>query len=151
MDMTDITITEAKAIELLREVVEGHEDYVYQKPEGVKVCVYTGRNNEPSCIVGHALAKAGVPLEVLHAIDFGGAVYVNHWDKDEPERTTDEGEELPNGTGINDSEVLYWLGKNDVHIDARARGIFAAAQREQDSGTTWGGAFARATQNAGGR
>jgi len=149
--MTDITITEAKAVELLREVVEGHEDYRYQKPEGVKVCVYTGPDNSPSCIVGHALAKAGVPLEVLHAIDFGGAEYLDDWDENDPVKVTDVGQELPNGTGIGDSEVIYWLNKNDVQLDDRAVRLFAVAQSEQDSGTSWGTAFREATARLGAR
>lgn len=71
-----IHITLDRAVDLLREAVaERGENYVYEYPENAMgSCVYVvtdyGDNDElipvaPSCIVGTAMHKAGVPLDFM--------------------------------------------------------------------------------------
>jgi hypothetical protein len=61
--VSDIVVIDApRALELLREVVEGKEDYVYWNFDEVndaKKCRYFV-DGQPSCLVGHALVRAGV-------------------------------------------------------------------------------------------
>lgn len=61
-------LTRVRAVELLEELVaEFGEDYVYRPPDGTH-CVYV-HDDRPSCGVGHVLARAGVPVEVLASVD----------------------------------------------------------------------------------
>lgn len=57
-------INAAKALDLLGEVVEGREDFVYFRvtDEGYGTCQYFA-DGQPSCIVGHVLAKVGIPVD----------------------------------------------------------------------------------------
>lgn len=63
-----MTITKAKAIEDLKEIIsEKGEDFVYRtRPD--QNCVYV-RNGEPSCLIGRLFHKWGVPLENLASYD----------------------------------------------------------------------------------
>ncbi|MFJ8818180.1 hypothetical protein [Amycolatopsis thermoflava] len=71
---TEIVIDVDRALQLLREVVaERGADTVYQpvrlgasRPDRAPLpnCVYA-HNGAPSCLVGHALHRAGVPVEDL--------------------------------------------------------------------------------------
>lgn len=61
------TIDARRALELLIDIVDQYgEDFVYQRVTRFdgEVCVYTD-NGQPSCIVGHALVRAGCPDTVL--------------------------------------------------------------------------------------
>ncbi len=64
-----LTITYQDALAALRAAVaEKGEDYVYEKvgaDDGINSCVYKTENNEPSCIVGNALVRLGVPIRSL--------------------------------------------------------------------------------------
>ena len=61
-------VTWFRAYELLRELVaEFGEDYVYEPPDG-EACRYV-HDGRPSCGVGYVLVRAGVPVEVLQAVD----------------------------------------------------------------------------------
>ena len=75
--MTDKTLTYERAKELLLQVTEGREDYVYQNPdpEHPAAC-YNHWNGEPSCLIGHAIAADGIDLveEVGAELDAAGAV-----------------------------------------------------------------------------
>lgn len=53
-------LTAGRALLLLREVVAGQEDFIYRTDGAESVCVYF-RSGQPSCLVGHVLAKAGFP------------------------------------------------------------------------------------------
>jgi hypothetical protein len=73
-----ITLTEEQAVTLMRQVVfEYGEDYTYTAPEvedpdlGVSgsTCMYV-LNNKPSCLLGHVLHRAGVPLQTLHQHEY---------------------------------------------------------------------------------
>lgn len=52
-------------------VAEKGEDYVYERNEEAR-CTYV-RDGAPSCIVGHLLAKIGVPIEELAQRETRGA------------------------------------------------------------------------------
>jgi hypothetical protein len=61
-------LTRDRAVELLEELIaEFGADYVYQPPDGTH-CVYV-HDDQPSCGVGHVLARAGVPVDVLASVD----------------------------------------------------------------------------------
>jgi hypothetical protein len=138
------TITAETALELLRKARnEKGSDYKYEAIERDSggTCVYTTPDNEPSCIVGHALAYAGVPLSVLHAIDYGGATVTIKNDYDEYERTYELGMD---DTPISDAEVLDWLERNGYELSSGAVDLFRIAQAAQDAGNTWGEAVHRA-------
>lgn len=106
-----------RALDLLRRVVEGREDYVYQRltdGSGEDVCAYFDlTTGQPSCLVGHVLAEVGVTLDTL------------------PDRHNV-------GSGIHHLDVP------GVEMTRGARRVLSAAQRAQDRGTPWGEAAARA-------
>lgn len=116
-----VKIDGARALELLTHQVRDHEDFEYKSPEGRRpgVCVYQFEGC-PSCLIGKALAEAGVPLEAL-----------KHWDK-RGGSTPIAIAELPEG----------------FEMTAKARRVFASAQATQDRGDTWGQALQAAIQAA---
>jgi hypothetical protein len=106
------------AIRLLREVVAGREDYVYERVladidndgHPAPSCLYYV-DGKPSCVVGHVM---------------------NRWDPDfRP----------PEGS----SPRLMAMFPGDP-VSALAAEVFAAAQEKQDEGCTWGTALAAAEQ-----
>lgn len=63
-----MTITKAKAIEDLKEIISKKgEDFVYRTSYG-QTCVYV-QNGEPSCLIGQLFHRWGVPLVVLAQYD----------------------------------------------------------------------------------
>jgi hypothetical protein len=80
--MSELRIDINTVRELAKEVTEGREEYIYIDPNGMKAdtlyatCVNWDRvKDEPSCIVGHILFRAGVPKERLIA-DIGESAEV---------------------------------------------------------------------------
>jgi hypothetical protein len=59
--------TERKLVDALREVAAGRPDYAYEPPGDGVECLYV-HNGAPSCLVGHALHRLGVPLGALYVI-----------------------------------------------------------------------------------
>lgn len=111
-----IRIDKDRALQLLREVVQGREDFVYEAPPDGSDrprCVYAD-GDCPSCVVGHAMSWAGATPEQVRQMD-----------------------EAKDG-GI-DLLKVPWLDLND-----EARAVFFAAQQLQDNGKTWGAALAAA-------
>lgn len=103
-------LTGRRAIELLREVVAGKEDFVYEAPDPeLKLCVYT-YGGACSCLVGHALLKAGYDIEQIRALD-----------------VVRDG--LPTGAGD--------IPNHLPDVTHAAADIFDAAQAVQDNGQTW--------------
>lgn len=100
-----------RALELLTDVVEGREQYVYEGPAdkefGGTKCVYQD-GGQPSCVVGHALVRAGATPDQLIALD-DGAIGADHLY-----------EYLPD------------------HVSRGACEVFSKAQGYQDTGYTWG-------------
>jgi hypothetical protein len=111
-----IEIDGPKALDLMAEVVAGREDYVYERAGGF--CVYAA-NGQPSCLVGQALARAGVTVAMLEEMDSKFETDIQH--VREPEGLT---------------------------LDDEARDFFGVAQRRQDDGEPWGKALADAEAEA---
>jgi len=62
-------LTYDRALELLREVIaEKGEDFVYEPIGEDETCLYV-HDDQPSCIVGHVLVRAGVSLPELVAVE----------------------------------------------------------------------------------
>lgn len=114
-----IYIDMPKALEALRKAVEERgEDYVDRDAviEGGGGCVYV-RNGQPSCIVGTALAIAGVPAGDMNYPRLGVIGLVGRL----------------SGRGI-------------AGFSSGATGVLREAQLAQDSGKPWGDALAAAKE-----
>src|SRR5690606_26186179 len=86
--MTDKTLTYERAKELLLQVIEGREDYVYENPNPGPVhqdACYNHWKGKPSCLIGHAIAADGIDLveKVAADADAAGAVQSTYgqWDE----------------------------------------------------------------------
>ena len=120
-----ITIDGPRALELLREVVKGKEDYVYVNAIGEQAddtgnitCSYS-HGPQPGCVVGHVLYSAGATIDQLIQLD--------HF------------------TG---SGSIEFATAEALDISREARVLLAAAQYAQDTGLTWGTALATAERAA---
>lgn len=114
-----IKIDGQRAYELLEQAVaQRGGDYVY---EGV--CLYT-EDGKPRCGVGLALALGGVPLDVLHYIDYSAA----------PDGSSSN---RFDNTAINEPEILEYLESRGVVLTASAQGVLRAFQTDQDLGFRW--------------
>lgn len=141
-----IEIGKEQAIALLeRAVQEKGAEYQYRPTEGEHgpTCAYADKRNDvPSCIVGHALAYVGVPVDTLRILDNAD----NGWgDRDITYEPQVEGHEVPVDTSITelvDSGALEEIA--GVRVTLEARNIFAIAQFRQDNRATWGIAVADA-------
>ena len=123
-----VSINARQALDLLEEVVEGNEDFVYTPPapEGNADCAYVHRDSEgslvPGCIVGHALHRAGVDLWKFAPIE---------------------------GLQI-DGDVDGTPATDVLGVDATPEAVYvlAAAQSVQDGGRPWGEALEAAREAA---
>lgn len=123
------TIDRDRAVQLLQQQVEKvGADHIYVLDENQRQCVYFDREGCPSCIVGHVLAEVGVKAGQVH----------EQW------RTPYSISDMGNGISINSVDV------EGVEMTEGARIVFAAAQRRQDQGSTWGEALAGAELAASG-
>lgn len=135
-------IDKSKALELLHKAVdEKGNDYVYPRGTGLasQTCTYE-RNGEPSCIVGHALAYVGVPVEHLKVLDSLSDPAIGN---DTTIATLEEDYEVGAEASYFDPETdigpSAWLETNDdVVLTEEALLVFATAQNRQDAGTPWG-------------
>lgn len=135
MTAETILIDTDRALALLHEVVDPNPGFIYQpgkNPDsGASACLYV-RDGEPSCLVGHVLARAGVAVEDLARMDEG---------------TPDSGtEDEPAGDGDSESafEVLWENGALPDYLEVTpdAADILMHVQSRQDQGTPWGDALA---------
>src|SRR5690606_19556981 len=121
-----VSINARQALDLLEEVVEGNESFVYTTPEVLADCAYVHRDSEgslvPSCIVGHALHRAGVDLWKFAPIE---------------------------GLQI-DGDVDGTPATDVLGVDATPEAVYvlAAAQSVQDGGRPWGEALEAAREAA---
>lgn len=114
-----IKLDKATTKRLLDEAVAARgEDYVYEQPIA-DWCVYT-YDGKPSCIVGHVLDAAGIPLEELERGDAG------YW-----------------GAG---RLVENLENKGLLETDYGTRQALIGAQWRQDDGDTWGEAVNSVTR-----
>lgn len=116
-----IELTYTTAVEILDGLVEEFgDDYVYPRGENGK-CDYV-RDGKPSCIVGHVLAKVGVPIERLEVADAG--VF---------------------GCGVSAFGLLSALHAEYVlRFDGSVRNLLTEAQCRQDGSAPWGEAVKQA-------
>lgn len=94
-------------------VVEYGADTIYDLPN----CVYQ-HSGEASCLIGKALFKMGVPVEVLGILD----------------NVEDDG-------SISSHRVRVTLEENNIFLDSDAADYAEAAQNMQDSREPWGAAL----------
>jgi len=120
--MTQIVIDAERAIELLRNRVQGNEDFVYPRLDGDLSCKYES-DGCPSCLIGCVLFDTGVSVEDLKNMDL---LYEKMIDTD-----------------IGSLYALDNLPSN-VRITRQAVDIFSAAQSAQDTGLSWGKALEKA-------
>lgn len=120
-----ITITGEDALRLLKEVVaERGEDFVYEPVKKTdpldpgQTCFYI-KDGVPSCGVGLALSKFGVPNEVLERMDMD----------------TDEAQEGTGITGPNSTQVLWEAG---YMMEPSAQVLFLNFQASQDARNPYG-------------
>jgi hypothetical protein len=120
--MTVIEIDEARALELLREVVaEAGEDFVYKinlDPDAT--CLYV-KGGCPDCMIARALAKAGATIKQLESFD-----------------SLNESRDTSIDTVAPRAD---WLQLTDEALK-----VFTVAQQNQDTCETWGDAL-RAAEN----
>lgn len=120
----DLSVEEVRAL-IVRAIEEKGADYRYQMPTQVdretgdewQDCVYVA-NGQPSCLVGHVLVMAGVPM--LDIAPFEGTSADATWGS------------------LMDGTPHTYVRDDDASVVAQA---LWAAQREQDSGKTWGEAL----------
>lgn len=67
--MTPIHIDGERALRLLRQVVAGNEDYVYEGPDPWTRQYAHG--DDCGCLIGHVLRSAGATMDQLRALDSG--------------------------------------------------------------------------------
>lgn len=108
-----IELTISTAVEILDELVEEFgSDYVYESTDGRWHYV---RDGKPSCIVGHVLAKVGVPIERLEVADT--ALF---------------------GAGMAAATLLCRLAEEEVlTCDVPTGTLLSEAQYNQDARETW--------------
>lgn len=106
------------AVSLAEEVVSGREDFVYLEPGHYTDCLYE-KNGEPSCLVGHMLFNAGVPVEDLHRLDNLTHPQIDKFDT---------------------SEARVVVPKL-FDVDEKTIEFVAVLQQKQDSGLSWGDAL----------
>lgn len=98
-------------------VAEFGFDHKYAVPEDYGVCVYFAAENgefEPSCLVGHILARYGITYKQLDSRD------------------------------CNTSNIVTVFGQGYVKGDERTRAFLADLQAAQDAGDSWGRALVSA-------
>lgn len=116
--MDKIVLNKAQVLSITGDLLtEFGEDYVYQPQGEEQRCDYV-RGEEPSCIVGQILYRAGVPLGRLREAD--AATY---------------------GAGVPaDNLIMSLIDEGVLSSDVGVIPFLAAVQREQDAGEPWGSA-----------
>lgn len=109
-------ITAIEAVRLLEQVAEDKGPETRYQAPGPSGCVYVHKG-APSCIVGHALHRSGIKIDVIASLD---------------DRTNDGGS-IPIGT--NAEEIPNYLPDSFTRTAASIMGF---VQREQDSAVAWG-------------
>lgn len=121
-EQTQVVKDEHDAIEALRTVVAGREDFVYHSPDGAAgLCVNFNVLDayRPSCVVGHVLDLWGLPQELRPVAADGSVHRVNLKLRDK---------------------------RSPFVMSMEAMQVLAAAQKFQDEQGTWGGALAKAEE-----
>lgn len=110
-------ISAVSVINMLGEIVDGHEDYVYDGEWG---CVYFEESGAPSCLVGHVLAAYGYTAQLF----------------------TDN-QVLMDGMMFGNSARFEWVTQRvELPFTPAAVRVLDYAQSLQDLRRTWGEAYA---------
>lgn len=110
-------ISAVSVINMLGEIVDGHEDFVYDTEVG---CVYFDGEGAPSCLVGHVLAAYGYTAQLF----------------------TDN-QVLMDGMMFGNSARFEWVTKRvELPFTPAAVRVLDYAQSLQDLRRTWGEAYA---------
>lgn len=113
MTNTPITISVPQVIRALELAVDkAGKDFVYVKPDENFGCVYV-LDGAPSCLVGNALHRLGVPIEQLKT----------------------------HNTVTANTLMEYLSGEGIIETSERATEVLRAAQSIQDQGYPWGAAL----------
>ena len=112
-------ISAVSVLNMLSEIVEGHEDYVYDAERG---CVYFDGEGAPSCIVGHVLAAYGYTSSLV------------------------EGVPGTCGLSANASRITWVAERLGLPFSRHAVTVLDEAQYAQDQRYTWGEAYSRAAR-----
>lgn len=111
-----ITLTDEQVLADLAAVIAGREDYVYTEENGPNCAYFDG--NQPSCIVGHVLARHGVTLA-----------------------------DIQDDVADHNGDTVHTLAADGLLICSQAAEVaLSMAQMMQDTGHTWGEAFAAAEE-----
>lgn len=112
-----------RALELLCDVVDGNEDFVYHEDPRVGMCRYV-LDDQPSCLVGHVLVRAGWTVEQVADLDpvRDGYIYTG---------------------GVSAGELFRTFPE---YFTVDAGRVLAAAQSAQDLQNSWGDALEFARQ-----
>lgn len=114
-----IIINRQTAIDLMKRAVdEKGEDYIY--PGSDKGNCWYQKDGAPSCLVGHALAFAGVPIETLERMDHGFSDRADPDDASIASLLASKAEKLP------------------FAVTHAAKQALISAQMRQDRGDRWG-------------
>ena len=112
-------ISAVSVINMLGEIVDGHEDYVYDIEFG---CVYFDSDGAPSCLVGHVLAAYGYTAQLF----------------------TDN-QVLMDGMMFGNSARFEWVARRvQLPFTRSAVRVLDYAQTLQDERHSWGEAYAHA-------
>lgn len=112
-------ISAVSVINMLGEIVDGHEDFVYDTEVG---CVYFDGEGAPSCLVGHVLAAYGYTAQLF----------------------TDN-QVLMDGMMFGNSARFEWVTKRvELPFTPAAVRVLDYAQTLQDMRRTWGEAYTMA-------
>ncbi|MBG6106590.1 hypothetical protein [Frigoribacterium sp. CG_9.8] len=129
-----IHITKDQAIEFLNQAVAAKgADFKYKTgyksgtDPDARGCHYV-RDGAVSCIVGHALSYAGVPVAFLDKMDDQ-----ERW----PREGEDDDSDYPQVTGTGIGQIAQFLTE-EVTMDADALDMLVRVQRWQDVGESWG-------------
>lgn len=111
------TLDAVKALDLLHEVADGREDFVYDTEGKGGAGCSNFKNGEPSCIVGHVLAKMGLTFDLAKELKIDGSRGI-----------------LSAAGVLNRESGFGW------NIDPEAIKVLSRAQALQDNGNSWGDA-----------
>lgn len=123
--MSTYKIDEEEAFQALRDVVKQFgADYRYREPGSYdRACMYSEADGQPSCLVGHVLARVAPDLfATIHEQEHG--------------RGYEE--------EVGSFPILHLTDRFDVDVTDDTLTTLEAVQYAQDSGRTWGEALTRA-------
>ena len=133
--MTEKLVLSAdQAVALLRKVVYGREDYLYERfppsaslgSDDAGYCLNFDQHGNPSCVVGHVLVEMGLSFEEAEVLHIA------------------TNKAIPNVASI-----LNEYGQFGWSFSREAVNVLTEAQVAQDDGRTWGEALAMAERAAG--